>query len=86
MKRLLILAAALSLAGCSTPPGTARESVEAMGLHDIQVGGIDLLGCGKDDFVGRNFTAKNSEGRTVKGVVCTGMFKGATVRFTGFGQ
>lgn len=86
MKRFVILAVALSLAGCVTPPDVTKSAVEAMGLHDVVVGNADF-GCGEDDLVGRKFTAKNTDGVYVEGVVCKGLlFKGATVRITGFAR
>jgi hypothetical protein len=68
------------LAGCDDP-STARSALQDAGMHDIVAGGWDFWGCGKDDVFATKFSAVNPGGRSVHGVVCSGWFKGATVRF-----
>lgn len=54
------------------------------GYTDIVIGNgpSPLFMCGKDDsiFFSSSFTAKGPSGRPVRGVLCGGMFKGATIR------
>jgi hypothetical protein len=80
MKRFLLVAVALMLAAC-TAPDSARNALESQGFTDIQIQGYAFFGCGKDDSFHTKFTAKNAQGRPVEGVVCSGLFKGSTVRF-----
>jgi hypothetical protein len=81
MTRRLIVAAALSLAVAScSDPETAKRAVEDMGMSNVETQGYAFFGCGKDDEFHTSFTAINSSGRRVSGVVCSGYLKGATVR------
>lgn len=79
MKKLLI--ALLLLAGC-TSETDARRALEAEGYKDIQITGYDWFACAKDDTFHTGFKAKNRDGKTVSGVVCSGLiFKSATIRY-----
>jgi hypothetical protein len=40
----------------------------------------NVFGCSQDDIFRTRFRAKNMSGKTVNGVVCSGFFKGSTVR------
>jgi hypothetical protein len=81
MKKLtLTVATLLVLAGCSDPD-VARRALDNQGFDHIQTEGYRWFGCGKDDTYHTGFTATNGKGKTVTGVVCSGWFKGATVRF-----
>ena len=40
----------------------------------------NLVACSEDDFFRNRFTAKSIQGSTVEGVVCSGFFKGSTIR------
>jgi hypothetical protein len=42
---------------------------------------MQLFQCSEDDTFRTPFTAESSTGRQVTGVVCSGILKGATVRF-----
>lgn len=75
-----IAAAALLLIACDDPDG-ARRALKAAGMTDIRTEGYAWLGCGKDDTFKTRFTATNPRGERVSGVVCTGWFKGGTIRF-----
>lgn len=77
---LSIVLAAL-LAGC-TDGSTARHALDSAGYTDIRTYGYDWFACGQDDFFATRFSAKNPAGKTVSGVVCSGLFfKSATIRF-----
>ena len=54
-----------------------------MGLRDLKLGGPSLFGCSDRDTFTRTFTATAANGQRVKGVVCKGWLKGATIRITG---
>lgn len=80
MKRMIMIAfLGISLAAC-TDPDAARRTAENHGLTNVQITGYSFWGCSDDDTVRTAFTAQNAQGRTVRGVVCSGIFKGNTLR------
>lgn len=80
MKRIFVIAAcAVALAGC-TKPSQARDVLEAQGYSDIEITGYDMWGCSEDDDFHTGFRATGQDGNRVRGTVCSGWFKGATVR------
>ena len=73
-------AVALMLAGC-TSQDDARRALEGAGYTDIQLGGYAWLMCdSKSDTFATEFTAKGPTGRAISGAVCSGFFKGSTIR------
>lgn len=82
MKTVLLVMAVMLSAGLSAcdDPQVAARAVTAMGLTPVHVGGYAWFGCGQDDDFTTSFTAISPKGETVTGVVCSGWFKGATVR------
>lgn len=81
MKLIMILGFVMLSTGCITGEGEARETLYKSGYTDVGITGVEPFACGKDDFMGQSFNAKNVQGMRVEGVVCCGMFKGCTVRF-----
>ena len=80
-KIILMVAIGLMLVGC-TSKEDANRALRSQGFTDIHITGYDFLSCSKDDFYHTGFTAKNMQGITVRGTVCSGLiFKSATVRF-----
>ena len=78
---LSILIALLCVSGC-TNDDDAFRALNAEGYTNIQTGGYAFFACSKDDFYHTSFTAKNAKGKTVEGVVCSGLFfKGSTIRY-----
>lgn len=81
MNKLMIAAVvALTLTGCTKPGATERILTE-QGYTNIDAGGYGWLSCGQDDAFRTNFTATAPNGKRVSGTVCSGWFKGHTVRF-----
>lgn len=82
MKKILaILALGFACTACSDGP-TARRALDNLGLTNIEIYGWGpFAGCGENDTFVTRFRAKNANGKTVEGVVCSGWLKGATVRF-----
>lgn len=72
--------ALLTLGACSDAK-TAKKVLNDAGFTEVQTNGYGWFGCGKDDTFATEFVAKNQNGKTVKGVVCSGWFKGGTIRF-----
>jgi hypothetical protein len=79
-KLLIASVLALTLAGCTSPDRFQQVLVDA-GYSNVRTGGYSWLGCGKGDIYATNFEAVGPTGRPVKGTVCSGFFKGATIRF-----
>ena len=70
---------ALLLTACSDKSG-AEKALDDQGFTNIVTTGWSFIGCGKDDLYATGFTATNPKGKSVTGVVCSGMFKGSTIR------
>lgn len=80
-KFFAILAIGFACTACSDP-NTARRALDNMGFTNVEITGwTPFAGCGENDTFVTRFSAKNINGKTVTGVVCSGVFKGATVRF-----
>jgi hypothetical protein len=81
MKKIFAIALiALSLTGCTQPQQAERVLVES-GYTDVQILGYAFFGCGNDDTFHTQFKAVSPSGKLVSGTVCSGWFKGATIRF-----
>jgi hypothetical protein len=81
MKRYLLAAlAAVSLAGC-TDDNVARHALESSGFTDVRITGYAYFGCDKNDTFHTAFEARGPKGQFTQGVVCSGLMKGATIRF-----
>lgn len=70
--------AATTLSGC-TQPDQAIQVLTRDGYTEIYIEGYDWFGCSEDDTFRTKFSAIKN-GQKVQGVVCSGYFKGSTVR------
>ena len=77
---LFCLALAIMLPAC-TDAETAKNAAENIGLTEVEVTGFRWFGCSEDDAFRTGFSGIRADGKYVTGVVCSGWFKGATVRF-----
>lgn len=75
-----IAATAMLLAGCTQPQPDVAEQLSGYGMTNVQTDGYDFFACGRDDTFATRFKAFNSQGMPVSGVLCSGWFKGGTVR------
>ena len=80
MKILIIVITIIFLSGC-TDKNTANKTLESAGFTDVKITGWNPLACGEDDTYATGFIAINPQGKVVEGTVCSGVFKGATIRF-----
>lgn len=81
MKRLILLIASiLALNGCSDPTA-ATKALDDLGFSDVRLTGYRFLSCGKDYTFHTGFEARNPRGKPVSGTVCSGWFKGSSVKF-----
>lgn len=63
-----------------TNPKSAKQALLNASYHPIEIGGRDNFACGRDLF-STKFTAYTPDSsRIVSGVVCSGLFKGNTIR------
>lgn len=75
----IILAGAI-LSGC-TDGKTTRRALENQGFTNIEITGWAPFSCADEDIFRTGFRAIGPTGRVVRGTVCSGFFKGATIRF-----
>ena len=80
LRSVFLVLPLLVLTACSDPSG-AQRALDDLGLKNIQTTGYRWFGCDKNDLYHTGFTAVNPNGKQVSGVVCSGIFKGNTVRF-----
>lgn len=77
--KYLILLPLVILAACTDKHGAARALNQA-GYSQIHIGGYDFTSCGKGDDYATRFEALGPTGVPVSGAVCSGVFKGHTIR------
>jgi hypothetical protein len=77
---LSIFITLLCATGC-TRTDQATMVLKNEGYTDIKITGYALFMCGEDDTFSTEFTAKNRNGQIVSGAVCSGLLKGATIRY-----
>ena len=80
MKKITLALALLLTLGACSDPDTAEKALSDQGYSKIIIKGYAFMGCGKDDDFTTSFEATSMGGKVVKGVVCSGWFKGATIR------
>lgn len=82
MKLIIVMLVSLLLASCSRNTTDVVRVLEAEGCTETNDHGADYIfnGCSEKDFFNNQFTCiKNS--KVVSGVVCSGFFKGMTIRY-----
>ena len=78
---VLLLGLILLLSACTSSKDATR-ALDNAGYTHIKTGGYSWFVCSESDFYHTKFTAINPIGKTVSGVVCSGLFfKSATIRF-----
>ncbi len=78
-KTFLLVLTAMILAGC-TDSNVATRALSGAGYKNIQITGYSVFGCSDEDFFHTGFEATGVDGSRVSGTVCSGFFKGATIR------
>lgn len=64
-----------------TSPVTAQKTLEDNGYTHVQTTGYRWFTCDNHDLFSTGFTAVSPSGKPVSGAVCSGLFKGNTIRF-----
>jgi len=80
IKFLGILIIAIFFTGC-TSKEEAERVLQNEGYTNIKITGYDFLACSTDDIFHTGFIAMNREGKVIEGTVCSGWFKGSTIRY-----
>lgn len=82
MKKIPVVCAVIAIlvsSGC-TRVGLAERVLAEQGYTEIEAGGYGFFSCSEDDVFKTNFKATSPAGKRVSGTVCSGWFKGATIR------
>lgn len=82
MKRLILLSLVV-LCSCSSKNDfkNGKKQLESMGYTHIENTGYTMFCCSNEDSFKTGFKAKDKNGNTVKGCLCSTFFKGVTIRF-----
>jgi len=75
----LLLIVVLAAGGGDFKPN-ARRTLADQGFTQVNLTGFEWFGCGRDDTYNTGFEAVSLNGHKVRGVVCSGIGKGMTVR------
>lgn len=81
---LVIMIYILIIATTNSNPNRLENTtkiLESQGYNDIKFTGIKVFSCSPYDIYRIGFEAISPAGKTVEGTVCSGIFKGHTVRF-----
>lgn len=79
---LILLVIGLLFVGCKgsfTQPEKATKILTRDGYGNVEIKGYSWFGCSEDDWFRTKFTAEKNFVK-VEGVVCSGLFKGSTIR------
>ena len=81
MKRsILVCFCLIFFYGC-TNDSKARSVLISQGYKDVRITGYSFMACSEDDIYSTGFNATTPSGQKVSGTVCSGWFKGSTIRF-----
>lgn len=79
MNKILLLITVLTLTGC-TNADKATSVLQKQGYSEVEITGYSFFSCSEDDFYATGFEAKSLTGEYISGTVCSGLFKGNTIR------
>lgn len=81
MKKLIVIALVLLACTACTKTDETERVLHSQGFTDVDITGYRFFGCSDRDYFHTGFTATSPNGNCTEGVVCSGIFKGATIRF-----
>jgi hypothetical protein len=81
----LLISLIVFIAGSDDAQKQAMTLLEADGISQLEMTGVSWFGCSDQDTFRYGFKGIKN-GRHVEGVVCSGILKGATIRYTAVGQ
>jgi len=76
---MMVILCCFFMVGC-TSPDNAIKVLKNEGFTNIQMTGYDFFACSDNDTFSTGFTATKN-GKTITGVVCSGILKGSTIRY-----
>lgn len=79
MNKYILSFAAILICGCTDVSKSARI-LDSQGYTSVEFTGYKIFGCSKDDMFHTGFKAISPGGRPCSGVVCSDIFKAATIR------
>lgn len=82
MKKLLsflLVTGVLLSSGCTKPVESERV-LKQNGYKDVEITGYKMFSCSDKDTFSTGFKATSVNGSKVSGTVCSGLFKGNTIR------
>jgi len=80
---ILLIAVVIGTSTLMVRPELATRILTEQNFSEITIkpwGIQNIFACSEDDIFRTRFSAKNVSGDSVSGVVCSGFFKGSTVR------
>jgi hypothetical protein len=82
-RKLIFITLVLLLTSCTSDSdfNKGKKQLEQQGYTDVKNTGYDWFCCDDKDTFSTGFKAKDSNGMTVKGCICSGVLKGITIRF-----
>ena len=84
MKTIIIaILTGFLLVGCTSEKDfeKGKEQLENMGYSNIENTGYNAFCCSEKDTYSTGFKCTDKKGREVKGCICSGAWKGITIRF-----
>jgi len=79
MNKFILVLSVIAIVGCSSSDEATR-ALSGAGYKYINITGYKFFGCDEKDLYHTGFEATGPSGNRVSGVVCSGIFKGATIR------
>lgn len=76
---MIVVLCLFMLVGCTDSPA-AKRVLTQQGYTQVQTTGLRFFTCGEGDLYRTGFTGKSPAGINVEGTVCSGIFKGHTIR------
>lgn len=80
MRKIVIVAFFMMLFSGCTDKYAAEKALKEQGYSSVKINGYSFFGCSKGDTFATEFEAISNAGYKVKGVFCSGWFKGGTIR------
>lgn len=79
---VICVGAGFALSTCEDDDYAAqRKALTNQGFTDVDIGSYAFFGCSESDVYSNHFTATNTAGKPVEGLVCCGLMKACTVRW-----
>lgn len=79
MKKLILIVSIAALSAC-TQTDRATSALQDAGYTSIRITGYAWFSCSEKDTFATSFEAVGPSGRKASGAVCSGFFKGQTIR------